>query len=124
ALVKLRGVTIGKVTSISFIKKEQPDYKEQSVVILFEVPRDTGVITPGADVQQMLDKEVAHGLRARIETQGFLGPNGSGKTTTIRLLMGLLRPSEGRATILGRDCHADAVALKRDVGYLPDEPFL
>ena len=55
---------------------------------------------------------------------GFLGPNGSGKTTTIRLLMGLLRPSAGRASILGRDCHHDAVALKRDIGYLPDEPFL
>ena len=38
--------------------------------------------------------------------------------------MGLLRPSAGRAAILGRDCHGDAVALKRDVGYLPDEPFL
>lgn len=58
------------------------------------------------------------------EVMGFLGPNGSGKTTTIRLLMGLLRPSAGRAAILGRDCQADAVALKRDVGYLPDEPFL
>jgi ABC-2 type transport system ATP-binding protein len=58
------------------------------------------------------------------EVMGFLGPNGSGKTTTIRLLMGLLRPTSGRAAILGRDCHADAVALKRDVGYLPDEPFL
>jgi ABC-2 type transport system ATP-binding protein len=58
------------------------------------------------------------------EVMGFLGPNGSGKTTTIRLLMGLLRPTAGRATILGRDCAADAVALKRDVGYLPDEPFL
>jgi ABC-2 type transport system ATP-binding protein len=58
------------------------------------------------------------------EVMGFLGPNGSGKTTTIRLLMGLLRPSAGRATILGKDCHRDAVALKRDVGYLPDEPFL
>jgi ABC-2 type transport system ATP-binding protein len=55
---------------------------------------------------------------------GFLGPNGSGKTTTIRLLMGLLRPSAGRAAIFGRDCHTDAVALKRDVGYLPDEPVL
>jgi ABC-2 type transport system ATP-binding protein len=58
------------------------------------------------------------------EVMGFLGPNGSGKTTTIRLLMGLLRPTAGRATILGRDCHTDAVPLKRDVGYLPDEPFL
>src|SRR4029450_8384792 len=58
------------------------------------------------------------------EVMGFLGPNGSGKTTTIRLLMGLLRPSAGRAAILGRDCHPDAVALERDIGHLPDEPFL
>jgi len=58
------------------------------------------------------------------EVVGFLGPNGSGKTTTIRLLMGLLRPSAGRASILGRDCHADAVSLKREVCNLPDEPFL
>jgi ABC-2 type transport system ATP-binding protein len=58
------------------------------------------------------------------EVMGFLGPNGSGKTTTIRLLMGLLMPSEGRATILGKDCQREAVALKRDVGYLPEEPFL
>jgi ABC-2 type transport system ATP-binding protein len=58
------------------------------------------------------------------EVMGFLGPNGSGKTTTIRLLMGLLRPSAGSARILGRDCFADAVALKRDIGYLPEEPFL
>jgi ABC-2 type transport system ATP-binding protein len=73
------------------------------------------------------DKVAVADLSLRVEggeVMGFLGPNGSGKTTTIRLLMGLLRPSSGRAAILGRDCHADAVALKRDVGYLPDEPFL
>jgi ABC-2 type transport system ATP-binding protein len=73
------------------------------------------------------DKLAVDGLTLRVEggeVMGFLGPNGSGKTTTIRLLMGLLRPSAGRATILGRDCTLDAVALKRDVGYLPDEPFL
>ncbi len=58
------------------------------------------------------------------EVLGFLGPNGSGKTTTIRLLMGLLKPTAGRAEILGRDCAADAAELKREVGYLPDEPFL
>jgi ABC-2 type transport system ATP-binding protein len=72
-------------------------------------------------------KSAVNGLTLRVEAGeviGFLGPNGSGKTTTIRLLMGLLRPTSGRASILGRDCHADAVALKRDVGYLPDEPFL
>jgi len=73
------------------------------------------------------DTQAVSELSLRVEAgevMGFLGPNGSGKTTTIRLLMGLLRPSAGRASILGRDCHADAVALKRDVGYLPDEPFL
>jgi ABC-2 type transport system ATP-binding protein len=73
------------------------------------------------------DKVAVDALSLKVEAgevMGFLGPNGSGKTTTIRLLMGLLRPSAGRATILGRDCHTDAVALKRDIGYLPDEPFL
>ncbi|HXU83670.1 MAG TPA: ABC transporter ATP-binding protein, partial [Polyangia bacterium] len=58
------------------------------------------------------------------EVMAFLGPNGSGKTTTIRLLMGLLKPTAGSASILGRDCHADMVPLKRDVGYMPEEPFL
>jgi ABC-type multidrug transport system ATPase subunit len=56
------------------------------------------------------DKLAVDGLSLRVEAgevMGFLGPNGSGKTTTIRLLMGLLRPSTGRASILGRDCHAD-----------------
>ena len=73
------------------------------------------------------DKRAVDRLTLRIEpgeVMGFLGPNGSGKTTTIRLLMGLLRPSEGRASIRGLDCHSDAVVLKREVGYLPDEPFL
>lgn len=72
-------------------------------------------------------KKAVRGLSLRVEAgevMGFLGPNGSGKTTTIRLLMGLLRPTSGRASILGRDCHSEAVALKREVGYLPDEPFL
>jgi ABC-2 type transport system ATP-binding protein len=73
------------------------------------------------------EKVAVKGLTLRVEpgeVMGFLGPNGSGKTTTIRLLMGLLLPSEGRATILGKDCQREAVALKRDVGYLPEEPFL
>jgi ABC-2 type transport system ATP-binding protein len=73
------------------------------------------------------DKRAVDRLTLRIEpgeVMGFLGPNGSGKTTTIRLLMGLLRPTEGSASIRGRDCHRDSVALKREVGYLPDEPFL
>jgi phospholipid/cholesterol/gamma-HCH transport system substrate-binding protein len=74
AVVKLRGVSIGKVTSISFIAKEYPQYKDQSVLILFEVPKDAGIIASRDNIQQMLNAEVARGLRARIETQGFIGP--------------------------------------------------
>jgi ABC-2 type transport system ATP-binding protein len=73
------------------------------------------------------DKVAVQDLTLRVEpgeVMGFLGPNGSGKTTTIRLLMGLLAPTAGSARILGRDCHAEMVPLKRDVGYLPEEPFL
>jgi ABC-2 type transport system ATP-binding protein len=49
---------------------------------------------------------------------GFLGPNGSGKTTTIRMLCGLLRPDSGRGTCLGYDITSDAEAIRRQVGYM------
>jgi ABC-2 type transport system ATP-binding protein len=56
------------------------------------------------------------------EVFGFLGPNGAGKTTTIRMMMGILIPSSGGITIAGLDCQKDRVAVKRHVGYLPDDP--
>ena len=49
---------------------------------------------------------------------GFLGPNGSGKTTTIRMLCGLLIPDEGEGTTLGHDIRREAGAIKREVGYM------
>jgi ABC-2 type transport system ATP-binding protein len=49
---------------------------------------------------------------------GFLGPNGSGKTTTIRMLCGLLTPDKGRGTCLGYDITKDADKIKRHVGYM------
>ncbi len=49
---------------------------------------------------------------------GFLGPNGSGKTTTIRMLCGLLRPDAGQGTCLGLDFRADAAEIRRQVGYM------
>ena len=49
---------------------------------------------------------------------GFLGPNGSGKTTTIRMICGLLTPDEGRGTVLGMDIARDAELIKREVGYM------
>jgi ABC-2 type transport system ATP-binding protein len=55
------------------------------------------------------------------EVFGFLGANGAGKTTTIRLLLDLLRASRGRASVLGRDCHAQSLETRRLIGYLPGE---
>jgi ABC-2 type transport system ATP-binding protein len=56
------------------------------------------------------------------EVFGFLGPNGAGKTTTIRILLDLIRPTRGRAAILGLDTRKDSIAVRRRVGYLPGEP--
>jgi ABC-2 type transport system ATP-binding protein len=49
---------------------------------------------------------------------GFLGPNGSGKTTTIRMLCGLLTPDAGEGTCLGLNLRRDAMAIRRQVGYM------
>jgi len=54
----------------------------------------------------------------RAEIYGFLGPNGSGKTTTIRMLCGLLRPSQGEAEVLDCRVPADAERLRRKIGYM------
>lgn len=63
-----------------------------------------------------LDLDVRRG-----EVFGFLGPNGAGKTTTIRTLLDLIRPTSGRARILGLDTHVDAVEIRRHIGYLPSD---
>ncbi len=52
------------------------------------------------------------------EIVGYLGPNGSGKTTTIRMLLGLLAPSEGQATVLGYDVFAQSEEVRSRVGYM------
>ena len=66
-----------------------------------------------------LDLEVRTG-----EVHGFLGPNGSGKTTTLRLLLGLLRANAGSASVLGHDPWRDAVALHRRLAYVPGDVSL
>jgi ABC-2 type transport system ATP-binding protein len=66
-----------------------------------------------------LDLSVGEG-----EVYGYLGPNGSGKTTTIRLLLGLHRPSAGRARLFGIDAWRDPVSAHREVAYVAGEPFL
>jgi ABC-2 type transport system ATP-binding protein len=55
------------------------------------------------------------------EVFGLLGPNGSGKTTALRVLLGFLRPTAGVARIAGHDCWHDGVAARRHVAYLPGE---
>jgi len=49
---------------------------------------------------------------------GFLGPNGCGKSTTIRMLCGLLKPSHGQAFVLGKDVANSAEALRSQIGYM------
>ena len=58
------------------------------------------------------------------EVFGYLGPNGAGKTTTIRMLLDLIRPTSGKATVLGLDAQADSLAVRRSIGYIPSDPCL
>jgi len=67
------------------------------------------------------DKHVVRDLALQVregEIYGFLGPNGSGKTTSIRMLCGLLTPDSGRGTCLGFDVLRESAAIKRQVGYM------
>ncbi len=68
---------------------------------------------------EALDLSVPEG-----EVFGYLGPNGAGKTTTIRTLLGFIEPTEGSATVLGRDVsnEHELIEAKRHIGYLPSDP--
>jgi len=63
-----------------------------------------------------LDLDVLSG-----EIFGFLGPNGAGKTTTIRTMLDEIRPTAGRASILGMDSHRESVEIRRHIGYVPGD---
>ena len=66
-----------------------------------------------------LDLGVQHG-----SIYGFLGPNGSGKTTTIRLIMGMLRPTAGPIQVLGFDVPKDSARVALSTGYVPERPHI
>ncbi len=89
-------------------------------------PRQAGTSAPLAIDVRGLDKRFGHrhvvrGLSLQVregEIYGFLGPNGSGKTTSIRMICGLLTPDAGEGTCLGLDVMHEAGAIKRQVGYM------
>jgi len=67
------------------------------------------------------------GLSLRVEPGeifGFLGPNGAGKTTTVKILSGIMRPTSGLVKVAGYDVTREALAAKRVMAYIPDEPFV
>ena len=68
-------------------------------------------------VVDRLDLEVPQGA-----VYAFLGDNGAGKTSTIKVLVGMHPPDRGAARILGQDCWSKAVALRHRVGYVPERP--
>jgi ABC-2 type transport system ATP-binding protein len=55
---------------------------------------------------------------------GYLGPNGSGKSTTVRMLVGLMEPSNGDVLWRGKSIFEDLPAYRKQLGYVPEEPFL
>ncbi len=72
-------------------------------------------------VKRYGDKTVVNDVSMTVrkgEIVGFLGPNGSGKTTTIRIMCGLLTPDEGHGTVLGYDLRREGLLIKREVGYM------
>jgi ABC-2 type transport system ATP-binding protein len=84
-----------------------------SAIHLDRVGKRYGRVRALADVSL----EVAPG-----QVFGFLGVNGAGKTTTIRILLDLVRPTTGRASVLGLDCQTQGLDVRARVGYLPGEP--
>lgn len=72
-------------------------------------------------VKRFGDKTVVDHVSMQVhqgEIVGFLGPNGSGKTTTIRIMCGLLTPDEGEGEVLGYNLLTDSLKIKREVGYM------
>lgn len=91
-----------------------------SVTAAPDTPRTLAIDVRGL-TKRYGGRAVVNDIALRVETGrivGFLGPNGSGKTTTIRMICGLLTPDAGSGTCLGLDIMRQAAAIKRQVGYM------
>jgi ABC-2 type transport system ATP-binding protein len=88
------------------------DPSKSSIIATFGLTKRYGMVT----ALQGLTMEVRQG-----EVFGLLGPNGSGKTTTIRLLLGLIKPTAGRALVAAHDCWRRSLEVRQLVSYLPGE---
>jgi ABC-2 type transport system ATP-binding protein len=86
----------------------------------------TDAATPFVELQDLVvhygKRQVLRGMTAALagKSVGLLGPNGAGKSTLIKALLGFLRPTSGRASILGRDVQSEALAIRQFIGYMPE----
>lgn len=83
--------------------------------------RLTGVSKRYEDIVAVnhIDLDVQRG-----EILGLLGPNGSGKTTTLKMILGLVKPDFGSVNVLGINAEDDPISVKKQVGYVPESPRL
>ena len=86
----------------------KPDFGESAVLV-----RGLRKVFGELVAVEGLDLEIRRG-----EVFGLLGPNGSGKTTTIRMLCGLLEPTTGEGRVVGYDLRTESDAIRRDIGYM------
>ena len=92
-----------------------------TLVTELEIPAEQRAVDVVGLTKRFGQKTVVDGLSMRVkqgEVFGFLGPNGSGKTTSIRMMCGLLTPDGGNGHTLGYDILREAAAIKREVGYM------
>ena len=90
--------------------------------------RDTAPAIEVHNLRKLYDQKAAvDGLTLSVPRGcffGFLGPNGAGKTTTIKMLMGLAPPTSGSIRLLGLPMPEESLAIKRQIGLVPDESLL